>query len=100
MHEYAVIRDAIKGLGASLVEEHLHPESFGSAYAVFEGAGGVRFRFVWDGKEGYGLLQSPGRASTWHDVGPLVASTSNMQPRKFSELLSVAQTFIDGSAAL
>ena len=52
MNEYSAIRDAIQNLGASVTEEHLHPEAFGSAYCVFKGKWGPIFRLVWDGKEG------------------------------------------------
>lgn len=95
MREYSVIRDEIKKLGASVTEEHLHPESFGSAYCVFGGEDQSQFRLVWDGKEGYGLLQSEKSAGLWKDIGPHVSGTSN-QNSKFIELLSVAKELIHG----
>jgi hypothetical protein len=100
MHEYIVIRDAIKTLGASVVEEHLHPESFGSAYCIFEGSDGLRFRLVWDGKEGYGFLQSLKQNNTWQDAGPFVSGVSNPLSPKFVALLAVAETFVRGHAAI
>jgi hypothetical protein len=100
MKEYSVIRDAIKNLGAVLVEEHLQPEIFGSAYCIFEGLNGARFRLVWDGKEGYGFLQSAKSTNQWEDVGPYVFDASNVQSSKLVALLSVAQSFVYGSTSV
>jgi hypothetical protein len=96
MREYSVIRDAIKELGASVIEERLHPEVFGSAYCVFEGENRSRFRLVWEGKEGYGFLQSPQSAGLWHDVGPQVSGTSSSNS-KLSELLSIVKGLLHGN---
>lgn len=96
MREYTVIKDAIKNLGATIIEEHLHPEVFGSAYCIFAGNNGTQFRLVWDGKEGYGLLQSAKTSDTWTDVGPHVSGVSNPNAPKFVEFLSVAKVLIHG----
>jgi hypothetical protein len=99
MREYSVIRNAIQNLGASVIEEHLHPEVFGSAYCIFAGHDDTQFRLVWDGKEGYGLLQSLKSPGTWEDVGPHVSGVSNPNAPKFIELLSVAKALVHGNAA-
>jgi hypothetical protein len=57
---YTSLRELLRGVGATLVEDQLNPEVFGSAYAVFVGRSGARFRLVWDGKESCGFLQSHG----------------------------------------
>ena len=95
MHEYSVIRDAIQNLGASVTDEYLHPEHFGSAYCVFGGGNQSHFRLVWDGKEGYGFLQSEKSTGLWKDIGPHVSGTSS-QNSKFAELLSIARGLIHG----
>jgi len=100
MRDYIVLREEIMRLGASLIEEHLHPESFGSAYAVLQGIGGQRFRLIWDGKEGYGFLESSGPGDTWHDLPQRVYGTSSIQSRQVAELLSAAKVLINGSVAV
>ncbi|WP_024930068.1 hypothetical protein [Methylophilus sp. OH31] len=97
MSEYTVIRDAIQELGASVTEEQMQPEIFGSAYCVFEGTNHTSFRLVWDGKEGYGFLQSAKSAGLWQDVGPHVSGTSRSNS-KFSELLSIAKGLLHSNA--
>lgn len=99
MPEYAVIRDAIKELGASVTEEHLHPEAFVSTYCIFEGANHSHFRLVWDGKEGYGFLQSAKSADFWEDIGPYVSGTSS-QNSKFAELLSIAKGLLHANVSV
>lgn len=99
MREYAVIRDAIKELGAPVTEEHLHPEAFGSAYCVFEGENHSHFRLVWDGKDGYGFLQSAKSAGLWEDIGPYVSGTSS-QNSKLAELLSIAKGLLHGNVSV
>lgn len=96
MREYSAIRDAIQKLGASVTEEHLHPEVFGSAYCIFEGENHSHFRLVWDGKEGYGFLQSKKPAGLWEDIGPHVSGTSG-DNSKFVELLSIAKVLVHGN---
>ena len=71
MHSYSTLREVVRGAGGTLVEEHLCPDAFCSAYAVFAGCG-PRFRLVWDGKENYGLLQVQSAPGQWKDRGPLV----------------------------
>lgn len=96
MHEYSTIRDAIKSLGATVAEEHLQPEFFGSAYCVFNANQNSQFRLVWDGKEGYGFLQSATSPEHWQDISPHVSGVSNPQAPKFVELLSIAKALING----
>ena len=92
MREYAIIRDEIKRAGATLLAEHLSPEHFGSAYCTFEGRTGMRFRLVWDGKEGYGFLETPAKGGSWSYTQPFVSDVSNPKVGKFAELLSLAQS--------
>lgn len=100
MREYSIIRDAIQNLGAAVIEEHLHPEVFGSAYCIFAGHNGTQFRLVWDGKEGYGFLQSAKSPDLWEDIGPYVAGVSNPKAPKFVELLSIAKVLAHGKVTV
>jgi hypothetical protein len=97
MREYTVIRDEVSKLGATLVEEHLHPQSFGSAYCVFAGRTGKQFRFVWDGKEEYGFLEFPSGDGSWSHTKPFVNDVSNPKFGRFAELLAIAQSEIDSA---
>ena len=99
MRDYATLRDAIQHLGATLIEEHLAPESFGSACAVFKGVSGHTFRFVWDGKEEYGFLQIGSGADSWSDLSPRVFS-ANMQSRNVAVFLRLAQSVIANGVAV
>jgi hypothetical protein len=72
MHAYESLRELVRGVGGTLIEEHLNPEVFGSAYAVFSGRSGGKFRLVWDGKESCGLLQVLATPEEWKDEGPIV----------------------------
>lgn len=97
MHEYTVLRSAVENLGAVCVEEHLHPEAFGSAHCLFK-CGDGEFRLVWDGKEGYGFLQIPSdRPGGWSDVGPYVSGVSNPKATKFALFLQTAKALVHGS---
>ncbi|TXI47536.1 hypothetical protein [Methylophilus sp.] len=101
MREYSTIRDAIKSLGATVAEEHLQPEFFGgSAYCVFNANQGSQFRLVWDGKEGYGFLQSATSPEQWQDIGPHLSGVANPQAPKFVELLSIAKALINGTTTV
>jgi len=96
MLEYSAIRDAIQKLGASVTEEHLHPEVFGSAYCIFEGENHSHIRLVWDGKEGYGFLQSEKSPGLWESIGPHVSDTSSHNS-KLVELLAIAKGLLHGN---
>lgn len=96
MREYAVVRDAIQKLGAVVTEEHLQPEVFGSAYCVFKGENHSYFRWVWDGKEGYGFLQTTKLPENWQDVGPRIHGISNLKSPKLLELLTIAKVLLNG----
>lgn len=52
----AVVEGVLVGGGFELRTEKSHPDDFGSYYAVY-GADDREVRFVWDGKEGCGLLE-------------------------------------------
>jgi len=96
MHAYSTLREVVRGAGGSLVEEHLHPEAFGSAYAVFAGHG-PRFRLVWDGKESYGLLQVETTSGQWKDQGPLVRERLGGNFSEMPAFLATAERLIAGT---
>lgn len=93
MSAYTSIRDAIQELGAEVVEEHFHPEAFGSAYCIFERTSPVSFRLVWDGKEGYGFLQVEKSNGAWEEIGPHVSTGSSTNP-KFIELIAIVKRLL------
>lgn len=96
MHAYSSLREIVRDSGGVLVEEHLSPESFGSAYAIFSGQG-ARFRLVWDGKEGYGLLQVEAHAGDWIDQGPLVRERLGGNFSDMPAFLDTAERLVSGA---
>lgn len=84
----------------SVAEEHLHTEAFGSAYCVFKSKNGSLFRLVWDGKKGYGFLQTAKSPALWEDIGPYVSGVSNPSSSKFAKLLSIAQGLVHGNVSV
>lgn len=91
MGSYKALRELVADAGASLVEEHLHPESFGSAYCVFRGAAGGRFRLVWDGKETCGFLESSIGGDEWKLEGPIVRERIGAKFSNLPEFLATAK---------
>ena len=96
MRAYSSLREIVRGTGALLVEERLNSEAFGSAYAIFSGRG-PRFRLVWDGKEGYGLLQAEAPAGEWTDQGPLVREHSGGSFSDMPSFLATAERLVAGA---
>lgn len=78
------------------MEEHLHPEVFGSAYAIFASHTGARFRLVWDGKESCGFLQSNSSGDEWKNEGPLVRERVGSTFSNLPEFLAMADRLIAG----
>lgn len=96
MHAYSSLREVVRGAGGTLVEEHLDPEAFGSAYAVFAGRG-PRFRLVWDGKESYGLLQVESAPGQWKDQGPLVRERLGGSFSEMPNFLDTVERLVAGT---
>lgn len=97
MHEYDVLRELVKSTSATLVEEHLNPDVFGSAYAVFSSAQGGYFRLVWDGKDGCGFLQSYRGGSHWEATGPVVPESCVEDVNLISAFLKACETLVTAS---
>lgn len=95
MHAYSSLREVVRGAGGTLVEEHLNPEAFGSAYAVFAGRG-RRFRLVWDGKESNGLLQVESASGQWEDRGPLVRERGGGSFSEMPTFLATVECLVGG----
>jgi hypothetical protein len=96
MHSYDSLREYVVGTGAALVEEHLHPESFGSAYCLFRGAAGGRFRLVWDGKEACGFLEANSGGGEWKLDGPIVRGGLGAKFSNLPEFLATAKELSSG----
>jgi hypothetical protein len=94
MHAYTTLRELVKGVGATLVEEQLNPEVFGSAYGVFVGRSGASFRLVWDGKDSCGFLQSLTAGGEWEDKGPLVRERTRSDFTNLREFLATAEALV------
>lgn len=72
MDAYEALKEILLDGGLTVVQEQRHPEAFGSAWAVFE-ARGRKVRLVWDGKDGWGFVQTEGAdPGEWIDHGPRV----------------------------
>lgn len=69
-------------------------------YCIFAGHNGTQFRLVWDGKEGYGFLQSSKALNLWEDIGTYVSGVSNPKAPKFVELLSIAKGLTHGNVTV
>lgn len=99
MRAYTALREIVLGVGGTLVDEHLSPEVFGSAYAVFAGRSGKQFRLVWDGKESYGFLQAQASPEEWKDQGPIVRERLGGKFSNFPEFLATAEGLVISGAA-
>lgn len=91
MRSYESLRELVASTGASLVEDHLHPESFGSAYCIFRGAVGGMFRLVWDGKEACGFLEANTGGDEWKLEGPIVRERVGVKFSNLPEFLAAAK---------
>jgi len=94
MHEFFILKEAVQGLGIEATAEELHPDVFGSAYCVFGAGTNPSFRLVWDGKDGFGILQIQDSVGTWIDIGPFVPEGAGPHSPQFSELLFVAKSMV------
>ena len=88
MHELNALKEIAElyliSAGFSLEEEASHPDAFGSYYAIYARAWQA-IRFVWDGKEGCGLLEYrfPGE-DAWQPLGPSIPEASSDEMRDFA----------------
>ena|SRR5450631_229870 len=74
MHPYTMLRTIVEECSsATLFDENLQPDVFGSAWAVYR-LRTTTLRLVWDGKDGLGYLQCD-RNGAWDDVGPYLTET-------------------------
>lgn len=96
MQAYSTLREVVRGAGGTLMEEHLNPEAFGYAYAIFSGRG-PQFRLVWDGKESYGLLQVETASGQWKDKGPLVRERFGGNFSDMPAFLAMAERLVAGA---
>ena len=71
MHEYFQLRNSIEPIferhGFGMEAEELHPNVFGSAFCVFS-RGKRKFRVIWDGKDGCGVVQVLSAPNSWSDL--------------------------------
>lgn len=88
------LRQLVQRAGASLVEEHLNPDVFGSAYAVFQGKHGASFRLVWDGKDGCGFLETTAPGKGWVTVGPIIAEGALSDTLLIASFQAAATTLV------
>jgi hypothetical protein len=99
MRAYTSLREIVRGAGGTLVEEHLSPEVFGSAYAVFVSRSGGQFRLVWDGKESYGLLQAQASSEEWKDQGTIVRKRHGGKFSNLPEFLATVEGLVVSGTA-
>ena len=66
--EYVILKSMILQWGGNTLEAQEVAQPFGSAYSVFVVPCGGRLRLVWDGREGWVLLQSLSLGGRWTDV--------------------------------
>jgi hypothetical protein len=88
MSEYEELKSAVAPIleraGLSLVVEERHPDVFGSAYCEYKGKG-LQYRIIWDGKDGYGYIQSMTKQG-WQDLD---ASVPEGKQSDFASALTV-----------
>lgn len=71
MHPFCILQEIVVTAGGKLVRENLDADVFGSYWAIYMG-NSRELRLVWDGKDGWGILQSQRTPSSWIDVEPIV----------------------------
>jgi hypothetical protein len=81
VHELYALKEVTDELlltsGYELLVEESHPDVFGSYFAEYS-RGARRVRFVWDGRDGWGFLETRTvDSSSWDSVGePIRESTA------------------------
>ena len=90
MHELYVLKEVAEEqllpAGYVLAVEETHPDDFGSYFAVYS-RGDHEIRFVWDGKDGWGLLEHRARDSdSWDPVGSPISESSDDAMREAAAL--------------
>jgi hypothetical protein len=71
MHPFCILQEIVVNAGGKLVKENFNADVFGSYWAIYMG-NSRELRLVWDGKDGWGFLQSQETPSSWADVQPVV----------------------------
>ena len=67
MHPYTMLKELLSEAGAELTSEDLRPDVFGSYIATYSNRG-QSIRLVWDGKDGWGLVQKHVPSNGWTDA--------------------------------
>jgi len=82
VHELYSLKEVVDELllpsGYEMLVEDLRPDVFGSYFAEYA-RGARRIRFVWDGRDGWGYLETrTEQTDTWDSVGePVRKSTAD-----------------------
>lgn len=71
MHPFCILQEIIVNAGGKLVKENFDVDVFVSYWAIYMGNSRA-LRLVWDGKDGWGFVQSPDALNSWIDVEPIV----------------------------
>lgn len=72
MHPFCILQEIIVNAGGKLVKENFDADVFGSYWAIYMGNSRA-LRLVWDGRDGWGFVQSHEEAlNSWTDVEPFV----------------------------
>jgi len=70
-HPYFIVKKKVTKIanrcGYHETEEHLEPDHFGSAYCIFQ-KDTKRLRYIWDGKDGWAVIQTEAPRKQWDDV--------------------------------
>lgn len=71
MHPFRILQEIIVNAGGKLVKENFNADVFGSYWAIYMGHARA-LRLVWDGKDGWGFVQSHEAFNSWTEVEPIV----------------------------
>jgi hypothetical protein len=95
----------LASFGFALATEHSDHESFGSSWAEYRRRG-LRFRLVWDGKDGLLLAQVADqdgqlRTSEWQDLeqlvqGRIASADAARRPERVTYLSALTKQFLNG----
>ena len=67
MHPYTMLKEMLDEMGAELTSEDLRPDVFGSYVATYANQAHP-IRLVWDGKDGWGVVQQHRSGDDWADA--------------------------------
>ena len=71
MHPLTMLQDIVESLGVEMLEYDFRSDLFGSGFVVYS-KHGQSVRIVWDGKDGWGFLQTLAPDGFWSDASPLL----------------------------